>query len=109
MAKDRAQQIIERGDPREIIRIALEARNQAEEGIFCECEEPILHGFDLMCGRCLRENQSQIDRRNERIQSSHAFEAMGHRGIKALMCRVCSGWQDDPRHASPPSKSGGDH
>ncbi len=96
---DKAQEIIDRGDPKEIIRVGLRARRQAEEGVFCECSEPILTGYDLMCGSCLRENQGQIERRTGRIRSSHAFEPSGDGEIRRKMCRICSGWEDDPRHS----------
>lgn len=60
MSEDRAQAIVKRGNPMEIIRVGLRARRLADEGIYCECETPILCGRDLMCGRCLKENQGQI-------------------------------------------------
>jgi hypothetical protein len=107
MARDRAQEIIERGDPREIIAVGLRARSQAEEGLYCECDEPILTGRDLMCGACLRENQTQIGKRTREIREPHAFEPRGQTGIKAKMCRVCSHWEDDPRHLHPASVPSG--
>lgn len=103
---DRAQEIIERGDPLEIIRVGLRARRKAEEGVFCECEAPILAAYDLMCGRCLLENQGQIERRTARIRSLHTFEPSGEGQIKREMCRICSGWKDDPRHSEQQGEVG---
>ena len=44
----RASEIIERGDPMEILRMAMGARFAAEEGRFCECIEPSLVGLDIL-------------------------------------------------------------
>jgi len=97
---DQAQAIIERGDPVEIIRVGLRARSKAEEGCYCECVDPILAGRDLMCGRCLLENQDQVAARNAEIRSDHPFQPRGASGIKSKMCRICTGWADDPRHSA---------
>ena len=91
---DRASEIIKRGDPEEILRMAFGARMAAESGEFCECEEPSVHGLDLMCGHCLYENQGQIERRERAMREPHEFQ--GRSGEQ--LCRLCAGWEDDPRH-----------
>jgi hypothetical protein len=92
---DKAVEIIERGDPAEILSMGLRARLAAEDGRYCECEQPILHGPDLMCGRCLLENRDQIEEATRRIREPHAFEPGA---LDGRMCSVCSGWEDDARH-----------
>jgi hypothetical protein len=67
----------------------------AEDGRYCECAEPVLHGFDLMCGECLLENRDQIAKREARIRAPHTFEPMTD---LPYMCAVCAGWEDDQRH-----------
>jgi hypothetical protein len=92
--KDRAQEIIARGDPATILRMGLAACEAAERGEFCECEEPSLHGRDLMCGHCLYENRGQIERWEALMRSPHPFEGK----FEDHLCRICAGWSDDPRH-----------
>lgn len=96
----RADEIIRRGDPMEILRMGLGARFAAEEGRFCECDEPALTGRDLMCGNCLLENEGQIARLEALIRGSHAFEdAREGSGARRLdYCAVCAFPRDDPRH-----------
>lgn len=98
---NRAQEIIERGDTEEILRMALGARFAAEEGRFCECEEPSLHGRDLMCGNCLLENQGQRERLEALIRGPHPFTPDPRkRGSYRLgWCGICAMPKDDPRHA----------
>lgn len=93
---DRAQEIIARGDPKEIIAMALGARFARDEGRFCDCESPSLHGFDLMCGNCLLENQEQIAKKTAHIRDPHPFEP---RDKNPLMCDRCTMGMDHPRHA----------
>jgi hypothetical protein len=100
---DRAAEIIARGDPEEIVRMALGARFAAEDGRYCECEEPSLHGLDLMCGNCLLENESQIEARTKAMHEPHAFVPdpdPDSAAARTGMCRLCAGWRDDPRHAA---------
>lgn len=110
MSDDVAFDILRRGDPAEIIRVALNARARAEEGVVCTCPEPILVGDDLMCGRCLLENDGQRLAREARMNGPHEFATHFPRGRDLTdkdreyweqlgMCDVCSGWRDDPRHA----------
>ena len=96
----RASEIIASGDPEEILMMALGARFAAEDGRFCECAKPSLHGYDLMCGECLLENEGQIERATARIREPHPFEVDQRREASRRlgMCAICSGWQDDPRH-----------
>lgn len=96
-ARDRAAEIIKRGDAGEIIGMALRARAKADEGVWCECRRPITHGVDLLCGACLLNNQEQVRLATLRIVAAHPFTPSDGR-----MCGVCSGWEDDPRH-------GGEH
>lgn len=97
----RASEIIARGNPEEILRMAMGARYAAWEGRFCECAEPSLHGLDLMCGECLLENQSQVEKRERAMREPHAFQPDPLEDTAAArlgMCRLCAGWEDDPRH-----------
>lgn len=91
----RASEIIERGDPAEILGMALGARCAAARGEFCECEQPDLVGDGLMCGHCLRENREQIERRERRSREPHAFTP---REPSDEMCDICTRWRDDPIH-----------
>lgn len=81
--------------------MALGARFAAEEGRYCECEEPALHGRDLMCGHCLLENLGQHEQLERMMREPHPFESHPDERSAAArlgMCRLCSGWLDDPRH-----------
>lgn len=102
LRSDRASEIIAQGDPGAILRMALGARFAAEAGRFCECAEPSLHGFDLMCGNCLLENEGQIERRTRQINEPHEFvPGRGDAQKRLGMCGICSMWEDDPRHIAP--------
>lgn len=105
----RASEIIARGDAEEILSMALGARFAAEEGRFCECAEPSLHGWDLMCGECLLENQGQIERLTARIREPHPFEPSDRSDAARWlgMCGICSMWEDDPRHVPGPASDAG--
>ena len=97
---DRATEVIREGDPGAILKMALGAMFAAEEGRFCECAEPSLHGFDLMCGNCLLENEGQIERRTARIRDPHPFELSDRDAARRLRwCSICTMPEDDPRHA----------
>jgi hypothetical protein len=103
---DRASEVIKHGDPDAIVRMALGARFAAEEGRFCECAEPSLHGFDLMCGNCLLENQGQIEKRTRQINELHEFvPGRGDAQKRLGMCEICSMWEHDPRHIEPSAES----
>lgn len=90
-----------RVDTERLIGVAMRAAFSDER---CECEEPILTGLDLMCGRCLRENDAQYDKRTEAINSPHAFQTRpGDEALERLgMCSFCSRWKDDPIHNPEP-------
>ena len=98
---DRATEIVQRGDPAEILRMAMGARFAAEEGRFCECEDPSLYGRDLMCGNCLLENQGQRDSLEASMRAPHPFKenTRSEAARRLGMCGLCAGWKDDPRHA----------
>lgn len=99
---DRLTELIADGDSGEIIRVALAARFAAEEGRYCQCESPVLHGRDLMCGHCLLENEAQIAAREKAMREPHAFVADPNpesAQARLGMCRLCAHWRDDPRHA----------
>jgi hypothetical protein len=106
---DRAAEIINAGDPEAILRMALGARFAAEEGRFCECEQPSLYGRDLMCGNCLLENEGQIERLETLIRGPHEFEPSEREaGRRMSWCGICAHPQDDARHAvSPAGKRAG--
>lgn len=95
-------EIVARGDTREVLRAALGAWFAAHEGRYCECDEPSLRGLDLMCGECLLENRSQIEKRERAMREPHEFVSDPNPRSAAArlgMCRLCSGWRNDPRHA----------
>lgn len=103
----RLDEIVRSGDAREILRVALAAREQAALGNYCSCAEPALHGRDLMCGTCLLENLDQVKRLEELIRGPHAFEPrMPRAGVYSPLaerfasqwCAVCATREDDPRH-----------
>lgn len=95
----RLDEIIAGGDPGEILRAALGARFAAWEGRYCECAEPSLHGFDLMCGNCLLENEGQIERKTARIRDPHPFELSRRDASRRLWwCDICAMPESDPRH-----------
>lgn len=98
---DRAAKIIATGDAEAILKMALDARFAAEEGRFCECEEPSLYGRDLMCGNCLLENEGQIERLEALIRGPHEFEPCTRAaGRRMGWCAICAHPEDDPRHAA---------
>jgi hypothetical protein len=100
MTMDRAAEIIARGDPMEIVGMAMRAREAYEDGRVCECAEPSLHGRDLMCGNCLLENQGQRDALEASMRDPHPFEESRRSDAarRLGMCDLCAGWKDDPRH-----------
>lgn len=101
----RASEIIATGDPEAILRMALGARFAAEEGRYCECAEPSLHGRDLMCGECLLENLGQREALTRAMNEPHPFEPDPREESAAArlgMCHLCSMWEDDPRHVGQP-------
>lgn len=95
---DRASKIIASGDAEAILKMAMGAWFAADEGRFCECEEPSLYGYDLMCGNCLLENQQQIERRTALIRGPHAFEPNPRLRNSDYWCAICSMPKVDPRH-----------
>lgn len=95
---DRLDLILRRGAPA-ILRVAAVARRLYEEGTVCECPEPILTGYDLMCSRCLRENVGQRDRAEARIRGPHEFVPLGDGPTKSRFCKICVRPERDPRHA----------
>jgi hypothetical protein len=100
MATDRAAEIIASRDAEAILRMAMGARFAAEEGRFCECETPSLHGRDLMCGNCLLENEEQIERLEALIRGPHPFELDPRKrgSFRLGWCGICAMPKDDPRH-----------
>ena len=93
----RASDIIERGDPQEIISMALGARFAADEGRYCRCIEPALVGYALMCGNCLLESEGQIERATRRLREPHTFVSSRE---PDWLCDICAHESDHPRHAS---------
>ena len=102
---DRASEIIAKGDPEAILKMAMGAWFAADEGRYCECDEPSLHGRDLMCGNCLLENRAQIEARTREINEPHAWvpSERSDAARRLGMCGICSMWADDPRHAVSPA------
>ncbi len=85
----------ESGDVGPLLGLALDCRAAREAGIYCECDDPITAGDDLMCGRCLHSNRDQERERVRRIVSAHDFTPAAR---VEFMCDVCTGWEDDVRH-----------
>lgn len=97
----KASEIIQRGDPAEIMRMALGAWFAGMDGEYCRCDEPDLHGRDLMCGHCLLENEGQRDRLAALIRGPHAFEPSTRPWRHRMgWCDLCTHPKDDPRHVS---------
>ena len=68
----------------------------------CACSEPGLEGTDLMCRKCLCENEQQQQRAEELVSASHEFEPGGllgfcnhYLGVGVLRCLQR---QDHERH-----------
>lgn len=82
-----------------VIGAAMKARTRAENGDFCRCETPIVHGLDLMCGRCLRQNKDQEIAKVAQMCGPHDFTLSDRpAGSTLRMCGICAGWEDDVRH-----------
>lgn len=87
------------GWPQAMLRLALGARSARQEGRRCECDEPLLTGDDLMCGRCLLENQGQELRVLDRILAPHPFAEPDTPARQLLgWCATCNYPSDDVRH-----------
>lgn len=61
-------------EPGKVLAIALGARAAADEGRYCECLDPEVTGYDLMCSQCLLNNQDQERRRLIHLFGPHPFE-----------------------------------
>lgn len=102
--EDRASEIIENGDVKQILGMALGARVAADEGRYCECAKPSVHGLDLMCGACLLENREQIVKRTHHIVDAHDFEEPDpndphHKALVFMdWCPRCTQPRDALRH-----------
>lgn len=89
----------EEGSPGDLVRIALGARMDANEGLYCDCSEPLLIGDDLLCGACLLNNRDQEVARLHLIVDAHDFTPGHSRGARLLgWCHYCSYPEPDPRH-----------
>lgn len=91
-----AEQAAANGDYGPMVALSLRAWRSGKR---CECVEPELVGFDLMCRRCLLENNDQIAHLKAARATSHEYvpKANGRLG----MCDFCSGWRNDKRHGEP--------
>lgn len=105
----KASEIIDQGDPHEIIRMALGAWFAAEEGRYCMCEEPELAGLNLMCGNCLLENRGQRALRTRRLREPHRhiydpnrIHFPDHPVGKYGVCELCAYFADNERHIGEP-------
>lgn len=94
MTDDRVRELLDSDNYAGIVGAALNAAFGDE---VCECDEPILSGDRLMCGRCLLENQDQRAKREATKKGPHPF-AHGPERKRLELCRLCAGWPDDPRH-----------
>lgn len=78
-----------------ILAVALSARAAADEGRYCECAEPEVTGFDLLCAECLLNNK---DQERARVRSfTHAHEFVPGK-LGGAFCKVCVRLETDPRH-----------
>lgn len=112
MSDDRLNDLVGSGDIASLIGASLRAHLDAADGVFCECEHPILSGERLMCGRCLRSHEGQRQERERNMAGPHPFrwspldkekheERVARKGPewdRLAMCRFCAGWREDPRH-----------
>ena len=89
------QRALDANDMGALIGIALRARGWADDGLFCECEEPRIEGLDLMCGACLLNNKDQERRRIVNFVRAHAFEPDDRTG---WMCKRCIQPEEHGRH-----------
>lgn len=78
---------------------ALRSRELADQGIYCECEEPDAPG--LMCQRCDRRNRAAEVAAVHRIADAHDFKP--RHGYQPI-CEHCTMTEDDPRHHGVPAK-----
>ena len=80
-----------------ILAVALSARAAADEGRYCECAEPEVTGFDLMCAECLLNNRDQERARVRSFAHAHDFiPDTAH--FDGAFCKVCIRIETDPRH-----------
>ena len=71
----------------------MDAQDEAEVGLYCECEAPAKRGTICdECGRCIREIEVQ---QVLRIVSAHDFDPDPRH---PELCGQCSNWPDHPRH-----------
>lgn len=82
-------------DAAALLRISLRARAAAHDGRFCECGDPDVVGYDLMCGHCLLNNQDQERRAVIRRVAAHPFEVDEDSHLKWCWCTQ---FEDHPRH-----------
>ncbi len=57
-----ADQALNDGNAEPIVALAFRSRWRMEEGIYCECSDPIIPGDALMCERCLFSQPQPRDR-----------------------------------------------
>lgn len=93
---NRAEEIIKSGDAKAIIGMALHARFAADRGEFCQCDEPDVVERDLMCGKCLLENEGQREKRLRYLNDPHPFEEGGR--LDGYWCKRCTYPKTDLRH-----------
>lgn len=94
-----AYDAMNKGDVKPLVAIGVRSAFSDER---CVCDQPHLTGRALMCGKCLKRNQGQIDALEALMRGSHPFEIdrVSHPRLEDLgMCSLCSGWRDDKRHA----------
>ena len=80
-------------DVLDMFRRSMNSRDLADQGIYCECDEPDVPG--LMCHRCDRRNRDAELRAVHRIVDSHDFVP---RNGSQPICEVCTGVEGQPRH-----------
>jgi hypothetical protein len=101
--QERLRKAVEERDWGTVLGIGLRAADEADQGNFCRCAEPLVEGMDLMCGECGLEVLAQRERRERQSREPHPWKPC-RRGKAARefgMCGVCTGWRSDPRHEEP--------
>lgn len=92
---NRFSEMLNSGDFSGLFRAAMESREAADRGEYCECPEPL--GDGMSCGRCLRRSKVNELAAVRRMVDAHDY-VPGRIG----MCDVCSCFEDAPRHHGEP-------
>jgi hypothetical protein len=95
-----ARRALDDGDASRMVRIAFQSRAAMNDGVYCDCSEPLVTGDALMCGACLHRNKDQEIKAIERLVGAHDF-VPGE--LEGILCKVCTMQASAPRHHGIPS------